>query len=390
MFTPSSQIYPKLNDFNKLAYQADNMPIKQRDTTVLFTILKRALSYNAKLFGHYNVRKSAVSSFTYSITADDDKDQLKADDAKLRLQQAISKLLDNQLKTICYGSMLAAVEVLNGSQGNKIIINKIYEPTDYDYDENIFHLYNAGGKQKGYTSYDGDNTNNFLFDFVEFPHRGGLLRSIMPAEILRMDMLLEEANYLRKLKGILQIVNKGGSQEDQAAAQQAAQNVILDNFFVSSDYIDLKLNQIASGQNSASFLNFRDAIDSSIAIAFLGNANTSELPKYSGSRAALQVQRMLSADIFYTDMNRTENLINKLLLLDLKLNYNVNATPNDLPWRFTFNLTEEQDIEKNAAAVAELRRADIPLIESEVYSKIGFTPPQAGDKILEPPKQMML
>lgn len=390
MFNPSSQIYPKLNDFNKLAYQADSTPIRQRDTTVFFTILKRALSYNAKLFGHYNVRKSAVSSFTYSITAVDKKNQLKADAAKLRLQQAVSKLLDNQLKTICYGSLLAAIEVLNTPQGNRIVINKIFEPTEYDYDDNIFYLYNPGGKQKGYTSYDGDNTNNFLFDFVEFPHRGGLLRSIMPAEILRMDMLLEEANYLRKLKGILQIVNKGGSQEDQAAAQQAAQNVILDNFFISSDYIDLKLNQIASGQNSASFLNFRDAIDNSIAIALLGNANTSELPKYAGSRAALQVQRMISADIFYTDMNRAENLINKLLLIDFKLNYNVNAELNDLPWRFTFNLAEEQDIEKNAAAISELRRADIPLLKSEIYSKIGFTAPQQGDELLEPLKQMLL
>jgi len=373
-------LYPKLNDFIQQANIIDSLPFPKRNTIDFYKTLKRALSINLKMFGHYSARKAALSSFDYVILAKDSNDQLKANEARTRLNSSILTVIDNQLKTIAFGSLLVKIIAVNKDNSNKIIVDKIFEPTEFDVDFPFAYIYKRpDGKE--YEIINLIETNNYLFCSAEFPHRGGLLRSVMPTEIMRLDMILEYGNYLRKMKGLLQIVNKGGSDEDQAAAQSAAQNVVRDNFFISSDAIELKLNQI-SASSSTAFKDFIEEINSSIAIAWLGQANTPELPKYSGSRAALQVQRMISADIFYSDMIRTENLINNLLLIDFRLNYDRNASIIDLPYRFSFNLSEEQDFESNANAIRSIIDV-VPLLENEVYYKLGFTPPKPEDKIFK-------
>lgn len=377
--------YPKLNDFLKVSDAVDTSPFPQRDISLLMSYLKKLLVLNSRAFGHYLVRRSALSSFTYSISPVDKSDQKKAEEALSRLSDSISKVLDLQLNTVLYGSLLIKLLIKSTSGGNKVIVEQQFQPEEYDYDLNWIYLFNKSSngtrlKSSGYTNLDYQS-NNILFDSVDYPFRGGILRSIMPIEIMRYDMILEYGNYLRKLKGLLQIVNRGGSDEDQAAAEMAAANAVKENFFISSDMIELKLNQVTgSAQNS--FKDFLEWIDNSIAIAFLGNANTSDLPKYSGSRAALQVQRLISADIFYADMNRVEKLMNQLLLIDWKVNYNPKAVLSDMPYKFQFNLSEEQDFESNANALRNIIDF-VPLKQSEVYQKIGFTPPEQGDIIFK-------
>lgn len=376
-------VYPKLNDFLKLAYTIDSNPFPERDSVSFFTYLERTLTMNTKMFGHYTTRKSALASFGFSVAANDEKALRHAEEAKSRLTDVIIKLIDSQLKTIAFGSLLVKLNPKTVNDENKILIEKIFRPTEYDYDYPLVYIYKNGNKTNGYNIVNIEESNDYLFSEAEFLYRGGLLRSVMPLEILRYDMLLENANFLRKLKGMLQIINRGGTKEDQSAAEEAAANVIKDNFFISSEAIELKLNQITAAGSAAGFKDFIEWIDNSIAIAWLGQANTAELPRQAGSRAALQVQRMISADIFYADMNRVENFIDKLLLIDYRLNYNPKATPGDLPYRFRFNLDEEQDFEANASALDILRRTGIPLVKSEVYRKIGFKQPADGDEIME-------
>lgn len=47
-------------------------------------------------------------------------------------------------------------------------------------------------------------------------------------------------------------------------------------------------------------------------------------------------------------MNRVEKLMNKLLLIDWRINYNPSAALSDLPYKFQFNVSEEQDFEANS------------------------------------------
>ena len=176
----------------------------------------------------------------------------------------------------------------------------------------------------------------------------------------------------------MQVVNKGGGQEEQSQAELAAQNAIQHNYVVTSDFIEFKLNQIAQ-QAGSNFKDFIDLLNRDIAIAILGQANVPDLPSGSGSRAALQIQKMISADIMHADMVRIEKLVNRLLWLDYKLNFDPNAS--EAPYKFQFILAQEQDIEKNAAALETLSQF-LPMKKQEAYAMVGLTPPDPDDELL--------
>jgi phage gp29-like protein len=112
----------------------------------------------------------------------------------------------------------------------------------------------------------------------------------------------------------------------------------------------------------------------------LGQANTTELPSKSGSRAALSVQKLITDDIMYSDIITFEKTVNtQLLVFNNIMNYGTNH-PN---YRFKVILDDSEDYEKNAIIIREAVSAGIPLIKSEVYEKLGLTPPQDGDDILQ-------
>lgn len=377
--------YPELKDFYRICADADEPDVDIRNTIPLFTILKRSLSINPRLIGHYITRSSAISSFGWSII-DKANPKQKHDDVLNRVSGAVQTIIDNQIKTVFFGALLIHLKTTNTVDGNCLAVDRIYESTEFDYDEsNVYLLRNPddyADVQRYTQSFPIAGTVDYLFDSIQnYPFRGGLLRSIMPAELLRYSILLENANYLRKLKGILQIINNGGTAEDQKAAEDAARTAVRNNYVVTDDTIGFQLNAITSSAGG-SFKDFNEVINRDIAIAILGQANTTELPQNGGSRAALQIQRMISADIFYSDMCRTENLVNKLLLIDYRLNQNPNAQQSDLPYKFAVNLSEEQDLEKNAN-VLSIISGFMPVLKSEAYGFLGFTAPNDGDEIFQ-------
>ena len=87
-------------------------------------------------------------------------------------------------------------------------------------------------------------------------------------------------------------------------------------------------------------------INRDIAIAVLGQANTSELPNHGGSRAALEVLRLISKDIFYSDMVRVESIINRFLLIGYRLNYDKTAVKTPFNFRFDIDFRIFSNCEK--------------------------------------------
>lgn len=368
------RVYKKLNEFFNIVNSVDNADPKMRNVKGLFNELKKPMRINSRLLGHFLTRTTALSSFAWSIFGDNPK---MVADVTARTNKTIDYMINNHAKTPFYGSTLYELDFKNESSGTKILIRKVFDNSEFDYDLNKIHFYDQSGKYAN-TILEDEN-EFFLFDKFNDNLKGGLLRTIMPLEIIRFDIVLENANYLRKLKGILQIVNKGGASEDsQSAAEEAATNAISNNFFISDDLIELKLNEIA-GQGGQNFRDYIDMINRDISIAILGQANTTELPNNGGSRAALDVMRLISKDIFYSDMVRVESLINRYLLIDYRFNYDRQATK--CPLDFRFNIEEEQDIEKNAAALEAVNRV-LPVRKDEAYKFVNFTPPAPGDEVI--------
>lgn len=390
------KIYKPLNEYFRLTASIDNPDPKLRDPKALFTELAKAPRINSRLLGHYITRTTALSSFGWDIqpisplppgrkvTPDRSLSspalagRIEVTAVKERNSDAINFLITSHCNTPFYGASLYKLDFRNTTEGTAISVTQKILNQDFDFDSGYIHFYSDG--RYSYTLSSSEAADKlFLLDVFNHDLKGGILRAIMPLEIIRFDMILENANYLRKLKGILQIINKGGASSDsQSAAESAAQNAVSNNFFISDDLIELKLNEIA-GQGGQNFRDFIDMINNDMAIAVLGQANTSELPANGGSRAALQVMRLISQDIFYADMTRIENLINRFLLFDYRLN--ADKTALNTPYKFRFIIEEEQDIEKNAAALEAVNRV-LPVKKEEAYRFVNFTPPAPDDDIL--------
>jgi len=374
-----ARIYPKLDEYFKVENTLDNPKPEQRAIKQFFDIVKKPLkSRNSRIAGHFITRTTALSSFDWSITGDFDS----IDKVLLRNKDLIHKIISFHCYTSFFGASLYQLDLINNDLGTQLKITRRYDNTEFDSDDDYVYFYNSMGN---YIHREQIGINKFLFlDRVTYLDRGGIMRSVMPIEIIRFDMLLENANYLRKLKGILQIVDKGTTPETQANAEYAAKNAINHNYVITDDLLEFKLNQITAASGN-SFKEFIDSLNNEIAIAILGQANTSELPNYGGSRAALQILRLVSSDIMYSDMIRVENIINKVLELDFELNYGNGL----MPYKFNFIIAQEQDIEKNASAL-QIANQFLDLKKDEAYKMLGLTPPASDDDIIPAKKQLVI
>lgn len=370
------RIYPKLNEFFSIVNAVETADVENRPIKTMYDYLYRILAINPRILGHYITRTTAITSFDWEIVGETNI----IENTLLRCKNTIQQIIKDHTNTPFYGSSLYELDIINNQNNTLVYIKNIIPHQNYDYDLHYIYFY-ENGKYSHKVS-----INEGLYILDTYYIKGGILRSIMPLEIIRLDMILENANYLRKLKGLLQIVNKGGANpEAEASAFEAATNAINNNFFISDDMIELRLNQIA-GQGGSNFKEFIDMINKDISIAILGQANTSELPNNGGSRAAVQVLHLISKDIAYSDMARIENVINQYLLIDYRMNYDLNAVKSPLKFRFIYE--EEEDIEKNASALEILNRF-LPIKKSEAYRFVKFTPPSDNDDILHP-KQGLL
>lgn len=374
-----ARIYPKLDEYFKIENTLDNPKPEQRAIKQYFDIVKKPLkSRNSRIAGHFITRTTSLSSFDWNIIGDFET----IEKVIIRNKNLINKLISLHCYTSFFGASLYQLDLVNNDYGTQLKIIKRFDNIEFDFDDYQIHFYDLNGK---YIRSEAIEENVFLLlDKITYLDRGGLMRSIMPIEIIRFDMILENANYLRKLKGILQIVDKGTTPETQANAEYAAKNAINHNYVITDDLLEFKLNQITAASGN-SFKEFIDSLNNEIAVAILGQANTSELPNYGGSRAALQILRLVSSDIMYSDMIRIENLINKVLELDFKLNYGNGI----VPYKFNFIIAQEQDIEKNASAL-QIANQFLDLKKDEAYKMLGLTPPSSGDEIIAAKKQLII
>ncbi len=368
-------VYPTQKEFFKACDMADVKNIRDRDISRLYKVLERPLKVNRRLRGIVNTRRTALRCFTWAIHAKDASKPGVIEELMPRVFEGIETILKNQLDTELYGRICFPLQLENRPEGNCLKVLPPYKPYEYDFDNGSIYQVDINNSK---TPFPQDS--RVLYDTTD-DAIGGLMRVLMIDEILRYDTTLQYANFLRKLKGLLQIINRGGSKEDEAAAYDAAVNLMKENFVVTGENIDFKLNDVVTNSGAA-FKEFLSMMKSEETIAILGQANTTELPSGGGSRAALQVQKLISSDIFYSDMIRVENLVNKYLTLDYNLNQNANASMAELPYLFRLNIEEEEDVEKNAIALREIQALGIDLREDEVYRKIGFTIPKEGDKLI--------
>lgn len=378
--------YPSVQEIEAAFLSADG-DFAKADGRLLAEHCTKFIIKNSRIKGNINTRRTAVASWDWDIQPFDSKDADKAAEAKKRLSKTINRIISGRINTCLYGHYAIGIEFVNGTSERIPTIVKHYKPTEIlACDGNV--LRHAEGdkiatKSKISLLDTGKGEINPIATIMESDgedFRGGILLSMAITEILRLDMLQEWVNWSKKQKGMIQGIDMGAEQEERDTAELAMKQLLKENYVFTSDVIEYKFHQIANSTAGSSFKDINQELNNALAIAVLGQANTSELPSGGGSRAALEIQRLVSADVMFADVIATTALINEQLL---PIDFWFNASSKEPPYEFVIKLAEQTDYESNANVIREALAAGLPIIKSELYGKLGLTVPKETDEVVQ-------
>lgn len=388
-----TRLLPTIEEAMRARKLAD-APGSTRDVRPLMATLMRLFEANPRLGGHVTSRRAALTAYGYAIEpvpGAPDAAQRQANDAARRLSGLLDALLKHQVQAALYGAVVLRADV----QYSGLLDAQVMQFADvYDPDEverpttNVsdVRLLSDDGGTLSRIPVPQDGTHIVAVDDTH-PWPGGILRTLMMDQILRLSGKQEWANFLRKLKGIIQATMKGGvppeGDPEREVAEKALQTAVRENYALTSDRTTFNYNRLAEAMAGQSFKSYKKDIDTDTEIAFLGQAGTAELPK-NGARAAVEALNLVRIDIQLEDIKRTETVANEQILLqDYRLNVSRAATTvEEVPYRFRVVRPRDDDSESEARAIGDTLDAGIPLVADEVYQRLGFTRPEGTPDIL--------
>lgn len=344
---------------------------ENRDYSEFVAYANLMMTRNPRIRSHFNVRTTAVSSFGWTIEFPDQPD--RAVEVRNRSNSAIQTILKHHATTPFWGVLGFEALATTTPNGNVVGLKKIANGRIIPKGD----IAQLADENKPPRLADIDpNSNDYLVDVGT----SSILADIALTEFYRQQAISENYQYIKVLKGIVQLINKDRSMadEDIAKTNEAITNAQKSQFVSSTEDFEIKVNELTKA-NSQAFAEFIERSNADIAIACLGQANTTQLGA-SGSRAALQVLKMISADIHFTDMLRVQDLINRYLLIDYRLNFD--ATAVVAPYFFEWNWEEEQNFRDNALYISEALNTGLDFRRSEIYAKLGLSQPEEGDDVV--------
>lgn len=377
-------LLPSFEQAKQAEKKAENPDIKVRDTRELMAILMRIVDANPRLRGHILTRRTALSSFSWDILPYDDAEAVRAEEAKTRLRKVIRRVIQHHTDAPLFGAGVIELQWSEENGANGKLINNVRRllPIEVMQPFSDMPLMQVSLDEKA-TKTPLDTPMRYLVDVYSDGAQGGTLRTILRQQIL-LDMQYRGfAEFNRRLKGVLLGKWKEGTEDtDKQITIDAIKNVGANDYAATADTITIDLVEAVSKGGHLAYTELIDRINANTAIAVLGQANTSELSG-TGSRAALQVLKMISADIMFEDMLRVEAIINEqLLTYDFQMNYAIDAI--EAPYKFAFNWHEENNSLTEAQVIREALAAGVPLPKSEVYQRIGYTMPAPETEVIAP------
>jgi len=375
----NGRYFPDLPEFVEYMNSAD-AEFSTRDCRKLMALEMRAVDKDSRLKSHLRTRRVGITSYSWNIVPYDKKLTDEVTKVKARLKKAINRILRLYYQVPTYGCFANRLRwdrlpEFDGSWAPAV--QKAYSPSDINWDSDAEYL--RIWADDGLSTISPYEIASDMTDWIIASDggsvAGGELRTIMIEQILKNAQLQEWANFNDNLKGlILAQIDSIDSQGDIQEVENALGDLAVRKSAIVSKDTDISFRDLVSSMGGSSFETLIRYIDSGASIGLLGQANTSELPARSGSRAAVQVQKLITADIGFDDMSGCESLINEQLLFwDYIRNKGENkGTP---PWEFKFIYQEDSDLEARITAITELRRAGIPILTEEVYSTVGMTRP---------------
>ena len=375
----TSKLYPTLTEYMTATKNADNIDDRQRDIRPLMSILERMSIASPRLSGNILTRRTALQSYDWDIVNSENKRGTDAEEVSTRTKAAINAIIKHYVNLPLFGALAIQFtwELIDGRYYPRV--SKVYGPTELERgSEGLYYVTTLSSTQQQKTPVLTIPEQQIIWAVDEKNWAGGILRSVAIHEILRNETYQEWSNFNRKLKGLIQAK---ASEEEKGDASNALKSFISNNYTVTGQEVEFKFNELTSSKGAEAFSTFIQKLEDDIAVAILGQANSTQLPNNGGSRAAMQILDLIRKDIHFSDVNHIKELVQKLLLYDFQINSQMNAQAT--PYQFDFIFDEVMDIEANARTIEIAVRSGIPIKKSDAYSKLALSVPEAGDELLE-------
>lgn len=372
--------FPTIDNLRKALEQADISNRGQADSRPLYSILMK-LRNAPRVSGIMTTRKTAVTSFDWTVNAMEDSQKERALLKQVEHKKIINQLISWHTDFNVFGQFLAKIEYLPNDI-NPIKLHK-YELTDFQkIDSKSFYLYDNETNTKTKIEL-ADGQTEYLYmtdDNIEF---GGDFASISAHTIYLNDILKEWNAIVSRVKGIAigtidaEAMNKDlsvlGLNYDQVAKDlgEALNSIGTVKALQTLKSVEIKLSSLVDSNAVASLVPYKDSLVSDIAVALLGQANTTELPTSGGSRSAIQILNLIRKDIVFSDINNVKMLINDFLDIEYRLTQDSNGI---LPYEFDFIYDDAIDVEASARKMQYLTGLNV--LSKEVYQQTGFTMPE--------------
>jgi phage gp29-like protein len=374
-------LLPPLETALKAMQRADARDETARDTRPLLSLLMRVVEADPRISGHVLTRRTALTAFEWLLEPREGASPEQAAAAQARIEEVAEAVLERAPEIALYGAAAVRLDWQVTGEGAVPSVAYHYDPDELERPsrrrEDLRLLSWGPSGQVTRRAVPDDATH--LVGIDESHWTGGVLRSVLVRAILLSDGLREWATYIRKLKGIVGAQFEGGvpaqGDEERTTAETALRSILSENYALYSDQLKFEMSRIVEAASGGSFSDFKSALEADIAVAVLGQANTSELPSSGGSRAALQVLDLIRRDIHLADVRRAERM--GQALVDHEYRLTTDRTAVRAPWRFVIR-TEADDTDPEAAArrVTEMLETGLPFDADEIYATLGMTRPE--------------
>jgi hypothetical protein len=381
----SRKLFVTIKEYNK-AFRLIEL-IDQSDPRPMLAIMARFMEANSRVGGLVRSAHDAVTGFPWDIVPSDPENKSAVAVAEATKERFINSGVHHNFDVIMDGEfygITALRQIWNNINGKMQTDLDVVPSTD------LFRKKNDSGKYEVVLIENNDTTfktipippaervQYIISEFNPFKSTrpgfiGGILRSAIPLTIIKNFSWQDWSQFVEIFGQPFRTAEykTGTSNEDKAVAKEALEDFGKNAWALVSEDIKFQLQEAARSGNVTAYENLQKAIDAELDILINGEANTTQLPTQGGSRAALQVMKLITDDRMWWRLKRVEEIINEQ---HIAVDYKLNESETDLTLRprFKFLTDESEDREANARIVTDLKAAGYTLNDDEVSEKTGF------------------
>jgi hypothetical protein len=396
------KLMPSLKEVLDAMKKADARDEKSRDTRPLMACLMRMVEAHPRLGGYIKKRRTAITSFDWAIRPrkGGPGNEAGALERTIRLRPVIEAVLARIFERDLYGHFALQLVWEATADAGQVRPRIAYDPDPDEVERPsrrreqlqflTWEATGTGGSSKAFNRSPVPVSDPAWLAVVDDSHwAGGTLRSLLIRAVLLNEGLKDWAGYTKRLKGILSAKFTGDVPEEgdseRATAEGALKVAGTDGYALHSDNVEFQMWKIVEAAAGQSHKEFKQELEADMAIAVLGQANTSELPKGGGSRAAVQVLSLVSRDIHHADIRCAEQLIaDELLVYDERMNADPAAVES--AYEFVVLVAQDEDFEANARTLVDARvileGTPFGVLASELYGRLGLTVPTGTPEVI--------